>query len=94
LDENAVNHRHASPYDSRQSERRVLPGHFHNLFHPVGIQWRLLRRLSADPFHEIAAGVGEFEFQPLDQFGDRRRVQSVFRSEQLLCILTHMRFYA
>jgi hypothetical protein len=28
LDQDAVNHGGASPYDSRHCERRVLPGHF------------------------------------------------------------------
>src|ERR1700681_4454924 len=37
----------------------------------------LLRPSSADPFHEIAAGVGKFELHALDPVGNRRRVRDL-----------------
>src|SRR6266481_3931899 len=78
LDPNAVHHCHTSPYDSGYCERHVLPSDLHAprssrlAFSDV---W--FRRLGADPFHEIAAGGGKFELQPLDQFGDRRCVDDL-----------------
>src|SRR6202049_2026131 len=37
----------------------------------------LLRPSSADPFHEIAAGVGKFDLHALDQVGNRRHVRDL-----------------